>query len=351
MEIRKPKFGIVGCGNIARFHCNGLEKAGAAIVHLADINEKAAQGYVEKFGARFSNDYRDLLDDPEVTVVSVLTNSKYHKEICLEALKSGKDVICEKTMMDNAREAEEVVKALPASGRLFFTAFMKRFFPAAQKARELLPSLGRLFSAQVRSYQMWGNFYELENDRGYEWILNNYGGGVVKCAGSHMLDMTMSLLGRPQSIYAHIDYVPHSKLDRKAAALFEYENGLAVNFETAVHPLKRIGYERNSWDEFIQINGVKGRLELYTVMWDYPENNAALLVHYDNEKETATEYRFDIVNPFDIEMKYFCECLEKREQGAPTAVDGFNVDKVIETMFESSLQKAAVTIDWRGIKE
>ena len=42
---------------------------------------------------------------------------------------------------------------------------------------------------------------------------------------------------------------------------------MTVNFETAVHPLKKIGYERNSWDEFIQINGVNGRLEIFTVMW------------------------------------------------------------------------------------
>lgn len=164
-----------------------------------------------------------------------------------------------------------------------------------------------------------------------------------------MIDMTMNLLGRPESIYAHIDYVPGSRLDRKATALFEYENGMVVNFETAVHPLKKIGYERNSWDEYIQINGVNGRLELYTVMWDHPENNAALLVHYDNERETTTEYRFDIVNPFDTEMKYFCECLEKREQGYPGVIDGFNVDVVIETMAESSEKKASLKVDWRGL--
>jgi predicted dehydrogenase len=345
----KPKFGVIGCGSISRFHFSGLEKAGAEIVHIADINEQAAKPYVEKFGAKFSKDYRDVVNDPDVTVVSVLTSSKYHKEICLAALKAGKDVICEKTMMDNAQEAEEVAKAALASGRLFFTAFMKRFFPAAEKARELLPQLGRLFSAQVRSYQMWGNFYELESDKGYEWILNGYGGAVIKCAGSHMLDMTMNLLGRPDSIYTHIDYVQNSKIDRKASSIFEYGNGMTVNFETAVHPLKKVGYERNSWDEYIEINGVNGRLTLYTVMWDHPENNAALLVHYDNEKETSTEYRFDIANPFDLEMKYFCDCLEKRIQGYPTVVDGFNVDKLIEAMGKSAEQKASVKVDWRGL--
>jgi hypothetical protein len=42
----KPKYGIIGCGNISRFHFNALNKLGADIVHIADINEKAAEPYV-----------------------------------------------------------------------------------------------------------------------------------------------------------------------------------------------------------------------------------------------------------------------------------------------------------------
>jgi len=343
-----PKFGIVGCGSIARFHFRGLKKAGAEIVHIADLNEAAARPYVEAFGARFSTDYRELIADPQVSVVSVLTSGKYHKDVCLAALEAGKDVICEKTMADNASEAAEVARAAHKSGRLFFTAYMKRFFPAVQKARELLPTIGRLFSAQVRVYQPWGNFYETENVGKFSSVIENYGGAIVKCGGSHMIDMTLSFLGRPESLYASIDYVPGSRFDRKATALFEYRNGLVVSFEAATHPLKKIGYERNAWDEFIQINGVRGRLEVYFVKWDCPENNAALLVHYDDERETATEYRFDPVNPFDVEMQYFCDCLTQREQGAPDVVDGLNVDVIIEAMEESHQKKAPVRLDWRG---
>ncbi|NLG51205.1 MAG: Gfo/Idh/MocA family oxidoreductase [Chloroflexi bacterium] len=345
----EPKFGIIGCGGISRFHFHALAKCDARVVHIADVVPDAAQPYVQTFGARFSTDYRELLADPEVTVVSVLTNSKYHRDICLAALEAGKDVICEKTMTENADEAEQVARAALASNQLFFTAFMKRFFPAVQKAQELLPQLGRLFSAQVRAWQQWGNFYELDNIQGWEWVAQKYGGAVVKCAGSHMLDMTMHLLGRPASLYANVDYVPGTDFDRKATALLEYPNGMVVSFETATHPLKRIGYERNSWDEFIKISGVNGQLEVYTVQWDHPENNPALLVHYDNTTETVTEYRFAPVNPFDVEVQYFYDCLTRREQGRPNVVDGFNVDVVIEAIATSGSRRAPVELDWRGI--
>lgn len=344
----KPKWGIIGCGGISRFHFAGLAKIGAAIGYIADINADAAAPYVEQFGAKFTTDYQQLLADPEVTVVSVLTNSRFHREICLAALQAGKDVICEKTMTENATEAAEVVRAVNSSEQLFFTAFMKRFFPATVKAYKLLPSLGRLFSAQIRTYQPWGNYYEMDASEIPDWVFSKYGGAVMKCAASHLLDLTLSLLGRPQSLYAYVDYIPDSNFDRKVTSLFEYPEGMVASFEAAVHPLDRIGYERNAWDEHIQINGVNGRLDLYIVMWDHPENNPALLVHYDNVTGTSTEYRFPAVNPFDIEMDVFNQHLLQRKQIHPDVVDGFNVDYLIEMMAESHKLKKPITLDWMG---
>lgn len=345
----KPGYGIIGCGNISRFHFGGLKKIHADIVYIADINEKAAAPYVREFGAKFTRDYNELIGDPGVSVVSVLTGSKLHKDICLKALAAGKHIICEKTMMENAGDAQEVAELAKSSGSLFFTAFMKRFFPAVVRAKELMPALGTLFSAQIRSYQPWGNFFDAKDEGAFKFVLDSYGGAVTRCAGSHMLDLMLHLLGRPEGVFAHMDYLPGTKFDRKVSALFKYGGSLTAFFEAAAHPLQRIGYERNSWDESVQINGVNGRLEIYTVMWDHPENNGALLVHYDNEKGTSTEYRFAPVNPFDLELEYFNACLAAGKQGKPDAIDGFNVDLVIEMMEKSNQGKLPVEFDWRGL--
>lgn len=341
-------FGIVGCGNIARFHFNGLEKAGVRVAHIADLNETAARPWVEKTGARFSLDYRALVADPQVTAVSVLTHSRFHREICEAALDAGKDVVCEKTMMDNAAEAAAIVRKARGSGRLFFTCYMKRFFPAVRKARELMPRLGKLYSAHVRSCQPWGDLFSSPDAAKLEWILKNYGGAVVKCAGSHMIDMSLFLLGRPRRLAAHIDFIPGTKIDRKAEALWVYDGGLTVQFETVAHPLNKVGYERRGWDESIEISGAGGRLELSTVVWDHPDNNAPLLIHHDNESGTSTEYRFDPMNPFDAEMAEFAARMARREQGNPDIMDGFNVDALIETMFLSSAGGRFVEVNWRA---
>jgi len=343
------RFGIIGCGNISRFHFNGIEKAGGKVTYIVDINEQTAKPWADKTGAKYSKNYTDLINSPDVDVVSVLASARFHKEMCIAALDAGKDVICEKTMANNPDEAEEIARHAIETGRLFFTTYMKRFFPAVQKAKELFPCLGRIMSAQVRSYQAWGDFFTT-NELGWaEGVTRNYGGAVLKCAGSHMLDMTMHFLGRPEYVYAKTDYVDGTDFDRKVTAILEFDKGVTATFETMAHPLKKIGYERNSWDEKIEINGVNGRIEIFTVMWDAPENNGALLVHYDNKTETSTEYRYSPLNPFDVELAEIVKAVETRNQINPDVIDGFNVDVLIGAMKESNRKKSAIKIDWRGL--
>lgn len=350
----KTKFGIIGCGFIANFHAPGLEKAGAQVVHVSDINEASGKALAERFGAKFSKDYSDVIADPEVTAVIILTGSFLHKEIAIAALEAGKDVVCEKTLTISAKEAEELAKKSISTDRIFVSALMKRFFPATVKAKELMKQIGKPFSAQVRAYHQWGNLYEEAlvsqvkiND--LSGVVKRNGSLVLMCSGSHMLDMMMNIMGRPESVYANMDYIENTNVERRASALFEYENHASVYFEAAANPLMKIGYERNGFDEYIKVMGTEGSIELYTVTWDKPENNGLLLIHYDEKTGTSTEYRFEPINAFDLEVQAYCEAIENRTPIQPDVIDGFNVDNVIGAMFESAEKGSKVKIDWKGL--
>ena len=147
--------GIIGCGGISRFHYEGYEKAGARIAHVCDIRREAAEVVGARYGAKVSTDYREVLANPEVQLVSVLTIASTHKEICLDALAAGKGVVCEKTLADNPADAAEIARAAEQAGVFCATAYMKRYFPASQKAKELLAGLGPIISIYARSWQPW----------------------------------------------------------------------------------------------------------------------------------------------------------------------------------------------------
>lgn len=346
--------GVIGCGNISRFHFSGLEKAGARIKWVCDLNEDAARPWAAKFGATYTADYMDLVRDPEVTVVNVTPVSVVHKPICLAAIAAGKAVICEKTLATNAADALEIVQAAEAAGTIFYTSYMKRFIPAVEQAKALLPSLGRIVSTYIRSYQHWGGLWEQENRVGMwakpadgaSWVVNNYGGGILVCGGSHLLDLVGFFLGRPRRLWAHMERPADVDYDLLAAALLETDNGV-VHYETWGHPLHKIGFLRDGWDERVEINGLNGRLEIYSSAWDNVEHKASLLVHYDNTTGQATEYRYAPESPFDRALAFFCANIARGEQGAQSRVTGYDVDELIAHIELSASTGQAVDVNWQ----
>jgi predicted dehydrogenase len=321
-----------------------LRETEATVAHICDIVPEVASPYQDQFGCRYTDDASVLLRDPDVTAVAILTSTQSHRDLCIAALEAGKDVICEKTLGINEAESYEIALKAKETGKLFYVGYMKRFFPAVAKLTALLPTIGRVFSATVRANQGWGNFYESDSLGSFDFVLGRYGGAAMKCAGSHMIDMTLALFGLPDRVSASVDYVENTEFDRKASALFCYPDGMVVNFETATHPLTRIGYEANSWEEWIQVTGTEGRLELHTVQWDRPLANPLKLVHYDNESETTSVYHFQPADPFVHEIEAVSAGFASRRQGRPDAIDGYNVDLMIESMETASREGRAVTV-------
>jgi predicted dehydrogenase len=350
-NIMKVVAGVIGCGNISKFHFSGLEKAGAEVRWVCDLVEANARPYADKFKARYTADWKEIVADAEVNTVVITALSSVHKAICLAAIAAGKAVICEKTLTENAADSLEIVKAAEAKGTIFYTSYMKRFIPAVAKAKELLPGLGRIVSTHIRSHQCWGDVWDGNPASGFfhtppggmSQVRKNYGGGILVCGGSHILDLICFLLGRPDTVYGKVHKPDDRDYDLHAMALLETQNG-TVDFEVWAHPLKRIGFLRDGWDERVEINGTGGRLEIFSAQWDNPYNKASLLVHYDNASGNVSEYRFDAVSPFDEAILFFCRSIEAGIQGGQTIMTGYDVDELIESIQRSSETGQARTV-------
>lgn len=349
------KVGLIGCGYISKFHISGHEKAGSQIVHVCDVRLEAAQAVAAKYQAKATADYRALLADPDVQVVDIMTNTNSHREICLAAIAAGKHVICEKTLGLTAQEALEIIQAAKAKGVIFYTSYMKRFIPAVAKAKELLPSIGRIVTTHIRAHQYWGEFWKAMPTEGgchtpaggMSGLRKGIGGGILWAGGSHILDLTLFLLGRPHRLYGNV-YTPEGRdYDLRAAALLETPSNGVVHFETMIHDLKRVGFLRDGWDERFEITGLDGRLEFYSSQWDNPNTKASLLIHYDNATGQATEYRQEPVSPFDVAIAFFCRNIERGEQGSQSIITGYEVDELISHIERSSCTSQALEVNWR----
>ena len=347
--------GVIGCGNIARFHFSGLEKAGTRVKWVCDLVEQQARPWAERFKASFTDDYRELMKDPEVNTVVLTALSSVHKPICLAAIKAGKAVICEKTLAENADDALEIVKAAERRKTIFYTSYMKRFIPAVEQAKTLMPGLGRIIGMHIRSHQPWGDLWSGNPVEGFfhtprggtSQLVKNYGGGILLCGGSHILDLVNFFLGRPRRLFASVEIPKGRDYDLQATALLETDDG-RVLYEALAHPLSRIGFLRDGWDERVEINGANGRLEIFSAMWDQTDYKASLLVHTDNRTGAATEYRYAAESPFDRAIAFFCANIRRGVQGSQSRVTGYEVDELIAHIQESAKLGQAVDVEWRA---
>lgn len=346
--------GVIGCGSISRFHFAGWAKAGARIAWVCDLNETTARPWAQRFGARYAADYREVMQDPAVGVIDVTTISRAHKPICMAAIAAGKTVICEKTLAESADDALEIVQASAQNSTLFYTSYMKRFIPAVQKAKELLPSLGLVLSTHIRAYQCWGDVWSGPPQEGFFYappggispIRASFGGGILTCGGSHILDLVNFLLGRPRRLYARVHTPEGRDHDLRASALLETSNGV-VHFDALSHSLNKIGFLRDGWDEQVEINGAHGRLTILSAAWDQFEHKASVLIHYDNATGNATEYRFAPDSPFERAIGFFSRQIELGVQGSQPRTTGYDVDELIATFHRSSESGQALDVNYR----
>lgn len=192
--MKKHQVGIIGCGGIAhQKHLPALLKVAgrAEIVACCDIVIARAREAARDYGApdcKVFADYHELLAMANIDIVYVLTPNVAHCPITVDAFAAGKHVLCEKPMAASVEDAEKMMDAWRASGKLFTIGYQNRFRPDCQTLKRLCDEgeLGQIYYAQAhalrrRGVPTWGVF----TDKAQQ------GGGPLIDIGTHSLDLTL----------------------------------------------------------------------------------------------------------------------------------------------------------------
>jgi predicted dehydrogenase len=118
--------GLIGTGYMGKCHALAWTAVHAVfgdgptvrLAHLSEVTDALASQRAAEFGfARSGADWRQLIADPEVDVVSVTTPNQFHAEMAIAALEAGKHVWCEKPMATRLDDAERMAAAARQAGR------------------------------------------------------------------------------------------------------------------------------------------------------------------------------------------------------------------------------------------
>ncbi|MCL5064879.1 MAG: Gfo/Idh/MocA family oxidoreductase [Firmicutes bacterium] len=216
------KIGFIGCGGIAnQKHLPGMaQQSGVDLVAFCDLVVERAEEAARKYGtadAKVYTDYRELLADPSIYAVHVLTPNVSHSEITVAALDAGKHVLCEKPMAINSEEAERMLEARNRSGKLLTIGYQYRHFHDHAVAKKVVDEgwLGDVYYAEAtyirrRGVPTWGVFTDKSKQ----------GGGALIDIGTHALDLTLWLMGNWD-----VDYVVGSSYEKLGRLLSPAEQG------------------------------------------------------------------------------------------------------------------------------
>ncbi|WP_296894590.1 Gfo/Idh/MocA family protein [uncultured Methanobrevibacter sp.] len=148
--MRTVNVGVIGVGAMGENHVRVYHKMEEAnLIAVSDVSERALKKIEKKYGAKGYTDYCELLENPDIEVVSVCVPTTFHHAVVMEAIRHKKHILVEKPIAFTLTEAEEMIAAAKEAGVILATGHVERFNPAVQKAKELIDDgvIGDIVSA------------------------------------------------------------------------------------------------------------------------------------------------------------------------------------------------------------
>jgi predicted dehydrogenase len=123
--------GVIGAGVWGNIHCTTYRAIpNATLVAVCDLVPEKAQAMAEKYGAkRWYTDYKQMLADPEIDAVAVVTPDFAHKQPVLDAAAAGKHIIVEKPMATSLQDAIAMHEAAEKYNVILMPDFHNRWNP------------------------------------------------------------------------------------------------------------------------------------------------------------------------------------------------------------------------------
>ncbi|MDR0269743.1 Gfo/Idh/MocA family oxidoreductase [Paenibacillus sp.] len=197
--MTKTIVAVIGCGTIANSaHIPAyVANEGVEIKYFCDIRKERAAKAVEQYGCGTAvEDYRVILDDPEVAAVSICTPNNVHASIAIECMRADKHVLCEKPAARTYKEALEMQKVQHETGKTLNIGVVNRFNKGVNIIKQMIESgeLGELYHVVV-SFRSHRSIPGLGGDFTTKAVA---GGGALIDWGVHFLDIVMYCAGDPQ---------------------------------------------------------------------------------------------------------------------------------------------------------
>lgn len=260
--MTKLNFAIIGCGRISCKHIEALinNSQDARLVAVCDIIEEKAlgrkkqyEGAIKSDNIKVYTDYTKMLENKDIDVVSIATESGYHAKHAIYCLNKGKHVLIEKPMALSVKDADDIIALAKEKHKKVCVSHQNRFNPPIQKLRRALEEgrFGKLINGTARI--LWtrdDNYYGQASWRGTKAL----DGGTLMNQCIHNIDLLQWMMGgEVERIHSERGtFLRNIEMEDFGAILIRFKNGTigTVEGSACVYP--------QNLEETLSIFGEKG---------------------------------------------------------------------------------------------
>ncbi|TDY42174.1 putative dehydrogenase [Alicyclobacillus sacchari] len=330
---------VIGTGSISSKHIEGYMSFPnrCQIVAVCDIYVDKAEKSIEDYHVNASAvaDYKQLLNNPDIDLVSICTPPSTHAEIAIDFLKAGKHVLVEKPMAASLAECDAMIAAANESGRILSVIAQNRFRTPWMKLKQVLDEnvAGKILHAQVDSFWWRGHSYY---DLWWRGTWESEGGGCTLNHAVHHIDALQWMMGMPSEVQAVMSNVAHdnAEVEDISIALLRFPGGSVGQITSSVvhhgqqqQLVFQCEHAKVSapWDLYASISQENG----------FPERNEKL------EAEIQSFYDSLPDSQYEHHVGQIDDVLTALEHGRKVFIDGHEGRKTLELIV--AIYKSAVT--------
>lgn len=306
--MKEQKIAVIGCGVWGRNIVRNFYNLGVLDI-VCDIDEDNLNKVTEQYpGVKVTKDFHDIINNPEITSVAVVTPSHTHYKMVHAMLDAGKNVYVEKPISTVAQEAKDLTEVANSKGLVLMVGHLLLYHPAVNRLKMLIEegALGDIVYAQ--SDRLNVNFFK--NDRSVMWDLAPHDVSMMSYVTGKDPVRVISAVGCSSEQNDIMD-ITHLTI--------EFEGGMVGQISDSwITPRKHVQ---------LLVRGTKATAILDDTVQDDK------LVIYDNfKKDTLQNVTLDYleIEPLKLECQHFISCCETGKKARSDGDNGFMVTAILE---------------------
>ena len=256
--------GIIGCGRIADLHYPGYRnRKDARIYAVCDKVKETAEIRKKQWKAeKVYLDYRDLLADPKIDAVEILTPHALHEPMVMAAAAAGKHISVQKPMTTSLESADRMIAAAKHASVVYKVSDNYVWYPPTVMARKLIDdgAIGTPTNLKIKLI-VGGSGGWAVPPSAWEWRMQDFKAGLPEehfDHGHHLWSTACFLFGGVDRVVSWIDSMD-GVVDTPAVTMWKHREGTRYGVcEVACANQVCIPSKYYANDEWIEITGTRG---------------------------------------------------------------------------------------------